>query len=456
MPWFRAALPVRMTRVALVAPAGSLRSMLVKVAEAGCVEIDAGTSEPGSQATAASGAAVLSASEPDLAALARRGRDDLIAGERQLRQHAAAAVPRNSAYGLAGWMPADRFDALGRALAEIGCAVAPMRRPRGTDAPTLMTVREGQQAASSLVATYGTVPYADISPGWLAFGSYVLMFGMMFGDVGDGLLLIAVAIAMRAAWPRWLSPLRRGWPFVAGAGVAAAGFGFAYGEFFGPTGVIPVAWLDPIARPIPLMVAGLAFGSVLLAGAYVLGVANRWREGGLPVALYAPSGLAGSALFLGIGVLAAGWYFRSVALLGVGGAVAAAALVVAFAGFLAAAGGGGYGTVQAFVEVFDLVVRLGSNVASFVRLAAFGLAHAALGLLVWDGTRALWHRGGFMVLLAIVVFGAGSVLAFALEGLVAAVQALRLEYYELFSRIFVSQGRPFRPWSLRIETEEAS
>lgn len=451
MPWFKAALPVRMTRVALVAPAGSLRSMLVEVAQAGCVEIDAGTADPSSQAAATSNAAVLSASEPDLEALARQGREDLIAGERQLRQYAAGAVPRHSAYGLAGWMPADQLDTLARTLAAIGCAVVPIRSPRGADVPTLMTVPAGRQAASSLVSTYGTVPYADISPAWLAFGSYVLMFGMMFGDVGDGLLLVAAAIAMRATWPRWLAAFRNAWPFVAGAGVAAVGFGFAYGEFFGPTGVIPVVWLDPIARPIPLLVAGLAFGTVLLAGAYVLGVANRWREGGLPVALCAPSGIAGSALFLGTGVLAAGWYFHSGTLLGVGVVVGAAALVVAFTGFLAVAGGGGYGTIQASVEVFDLVVRLGSNIASFARLAAFGLAHAALGLLVWEGTQALWHRGGFMVPLAAALFLAGTALAFALEGLVAAVQALRLEYYELFSRIFVTQGRPFRPWYLRIE-----
>jgi hypothetical protein len=101
---------------------------------------------------------------------------------------------------------------------------------------------------------------------------------------------------------------------------------------------------------------------------------------------------------------------------------------------------------QAVVEVFDLVVRLGSNVVSFTRLAAFGLTHAALGLLVWEGTRALWHRGGLLAAAAVLVFAAGTALAFSLEALVAAIQALRLEYYELFSRVFVTKGRPFRPW----------
>ncbi len=305
------------------------------------------------------------------------------------------------------------------------------------------------------MATYGVVPYADVNPAWLAWVSYVLMFGMMFGDVGDGLLLIAAAIAMRSRVPRRAARYRGAWPFVAGAGAAATLFGFAYGEFFGPTGVIPTLWLDPIARPIPLLVAGLGAGAALLAGAYALGVVNRWREGGWRAALYAPSGIAGSALFLGIGVLAAGWYIHLLPALVAGAALAAVALLLAFAGFLADAGGGGYGLMQACVEVFDLVVRLGSNVASFARLAAFGLAHAALGLLVWEGTRALWHRGGIMAVLSVVLIVTGTALAFALEGLVAAVQALRLEYYELFSRIFLTQGRKFRPWRLSIDDDDA-
>lgn len=129
-----------------------------------------------------------------------------------------------------------------------------------------------------------------------------------------------------------------------------------------------------------------------------------------------------------------------------GGLLALAGLGLAFAGFLAEAGRGGTAVTQATVELFDLVVRLGSNVVSFTRLAAFGLTHAALGMLVWDGARALWDRGGLFAAGSVLVFAAGTALAFSLEALVAAIQALRLEYYELFSRVFVAQGDPFRPW----------
>jgi V/A-type H+-transporting ATPase subunit I len=55
---------------------------------------------------------------------------------------------------------------------------------------------------------------------------------------------------------------------------------------------------------------------------------------------------------------------------------------------------------------------------------------------------------------AVVVFVIGNVVAFALEALVAGVQALRLEFYELFSRIFVGAGRPFTPWRIPLTQPE--
>jgi V/A-type H+-transporting ATPase subunit I len=433
-----------MARIALVAPSGSLRDMLVAVAAAGTVEIDTELASGAGADQAGTAAAVLAATAPDTGALASEGRQDLLAGESQLRHYADCAVRRHGAAALAGWTPADQVGALSAVLTSVGA-----------EPPTLVTGSAGRQALNPLVSTYGTVPYPDMNPVWLAWAAYVLMFGMMFGDVGHGLLLITAAIALRAGWPASVRRYRGAWPFVAGAGLTATAFGLAYGEFFGPTGVVPALWLNPIARPVPLLAAGLGFGAVLLAGAYTLGVVNRWREGGWRTAFYAPSGVAGSALFLGAGLLALGWYRQAGLLVVAGSALAAAALFVAFAGFLATAGGGGYGVLQAAVEVVDLVVRLGSNIASFARLAAFGLAHAALGLLVWDGTRALWHRGGIMVVVAAALLIAGNALAFALEGLVAAVQAIRLEYYELFSRVFVAEGRAFRPWRLRIDSGEA-
>jgi len=121
-------------------------------------------------------------------------------------------------------------------------------------------------------------------------------------------------------------------------------------------------------------------------------------------------------------------------------------------GFFLEAGRGPAAVAQASVEVVDAVVRVAANAVSFARLAAFGLMHGALTAIVYDGAVALW--GGALTLAAIVLFVVGNAAAFTLEALVAGVQALRLEYYELFSRIFAGEGRPFSPWSIPLATKE--
>ena len=415
MSWRDGLAPVRMQRIALVAPVTELPAMLERVGDAAVVEL-----EPPEV-------------EPDRAA--------------ELQRRVTQATTRGPVGAVAGWVPAPALPELTDRLARLGAAAVPLAPPRGTQPPTLLERQRRARAFDPLVQGYATVPYADVDPTLLAGLAYVAMFGMMFGDLGHGLLILVAAWLVRSGRVRRLTTIQRIWPFLAGAGVAAAGFGILYGEFFGPTGLIPVLWLAPLEDPVPLLVAAVAVGALLLAGAYVLGTVNRVREGGWIYALYARSGIAGSLLFLALGTLAAGIYLAADVLVMLGVAVASVAAVLAFVGLLAAAGGGAAGAVQAVVELFDLVVRVGSNLVSFARLAAFGLTHAALSAVVWQGTTAVWGPG-LSAVAAIVLFLVGNAVALTLEALVAGIQALRLEYYELFSRVFDTEGRPFRPWVL--------
>ncbi|GGR83968.1 hypothetical protein GCM10010269_23870 [Streptomyces humidus] len=465
------AVPVRMRRVALMAPESALRESLVRVAEAGCVEIDLpGDGGPDVRGPAAARLQrlrtepvrpALSAAPPELDALEREGRADLLAGEAQLEERLGSAVRHGEVAALAGWCPEAEVAATAARLAGAGAALVPLRSPRGVDPPTLLAgagsaspARPGSTVRRSftpLVSTYGTVPYADLDPTVAAGIVYVVMFGLMFGDAGHGLLLVGLALLLRAGRPRRAAALRPLWPFVAAAGLAATLAGVAYGEFFGPTGVLPVLWLSPLEEPMRLLACAVGLGAVLLAAAYGAGIANRWREGGFAAALYATTGIAGATLYLGLAVVA-GYVWLGGAAYGVAGAViVGVGLSLAGARLYATTTGGPGGAVQTGVQLFDVVVRIGSNVVSFARLAAFGLTHAALGAIVWDGTTALAGRGPAGVAAASLVFLVGNALTFALEALVAGVQALRLEFYELFSRLFVGEGRPFRPWRLPVE-----
>ena len=466
MRWRDAVAPVPMRRVALLAPRESLRDLLVTVADAGTVGLDDVATAVESRGRGPASElllrlhpdpatpAVVAAEAPDLERCRQDGRLDLVAGEAQIEQRSAQSLVRGSVAGLVGWMPARDLDGLAARVAGVGGAVVPLPRPPGVQPPTLMTTSGASHELAPLVETYATVPYADVNPTVVAGLAYVLMFGMMFADVGHGALLLLVAVAVRLQWWSRLARLRPVWLFLAGAGLASMVFGALYGEFFGPTGVVPVLWLEPLENPVELLGAGVAVGALLLAGAYALGSVNRFREGGWRATVYAPSGLAGAALFLGLGGVAVGVYLDSGWVAALGAAVALAGVATAYTGLLAASGGGAAGAAEAGVGLFDLVLRLGSNLVSFARLAAFGLTHAALGAVVWQATVGLWPQGGIGAVGAVLLFLLGNAVTFALEGLVAGIQALRLEYYELFSRVFDTEGWPFRPWHVPLDTSE--
>ncbi|MFI7063592.1 V-type ATPase 116kDa subunit family protein [Kribbella sp. NPDC050124] len=438
MSWRDAVRPVRMQRVALVVPVDRIRELLDQLSSAGLVELDPVRSDV------------------ELAVVADR-QPEWSAREAELQRRTAQAVEHGPVTALLGWTPAGALSELTDAVNPVGGSVVPLPSPPGVQPPTLLRQQGRGRSFELIVQTYTTVPYADVDPSLVAGIAYVAMFGMMFGDVGHGLLLLLGALLVRSGRVARLAKLRPVWPFLAGAAAASLVFGFLYGEMFGPTGLVPVLWLSPVEDVTTLLLTALGVGAGLLGAAYGLGIVNRFREGGSGYALYARTGVAGSMLFLALAGIVGGAYFGIGGLLIAAVLLAIAGLVLTFTGLLAGSGGGAGGVLQASVELFDVVVRLGSNLVSFARLAAFGLTHAALAGIVWLGTVALWDSGSLSGRLgAGLVLVVGTTVAFTLEALVAGIQALRLEYYELFSRVFETDGRPFRPWRLPAEDLEVT
>lgn len=459
------ALPLRMRRVAVVAPRSRVREVLVTLADLGAIDL-AGPLGAGegpalealrrlerSDTAAAAATPTLAPRAPDLEQLERSGARELLAGEVELDRRRASGVEHGSFALFVGWAPEIELERVRRRLEALNASLAPLPAPRRQDPPTLLAPARAADPFRPLLDTYGAVPYADIDPTPFVAVTYCLMFGMMFGDVGDGLVLLAAALALRASRTPRLAALRRVWPMLAACAGAAILFGALYGELFGPTHVLPTIWLSPLHDPERLIAAGVIVGAALLCLGHVLGIVNRWREGGARLALTSGSGIAGLLLLLAGGMLTAGVLAGSMAALIAGGALLLAALVALVAGLAADAGRGAAAAGEVLVGSLETLQRTFSNVLSFSRLAAFGLVHAALGAVVLKAAEGLWGAP-LGDLAAAAAFVLGSSLAFGLEGLVAGVQALRLEYYELFSRVFSREGRPFKPWRLSLLTNE--
>jgi V/A-type H+-transporting ATPase subunit I len=461
MPWRSSVETVPMSRVAVIGPSDRLRALLVELADAGVAELE--TSEEGYESEvsealrrlravgAAEPEALLAAAPRSATELEAERRSDLLAGEVELQRRSAAAAMRGSFAVAVGWCPKSELDGLRSRLEPLGGGVVELARQPFVEPPTMLRTPRAAKGFQPLVEIYGTVRYADIDPTPFTAISFVLMFGMMFADVGHGLLLAAAGLFIRFSSNRRLASVKKSWVLPFAAGLVAAAFGFAYGEFFGPTGLVPVLWLRPLQNPIQLLVVGILVGAVLLAVSYAIGTVNRWREGDLRKALLSGSGVAGSLMFAGVGCIALSVWVHSMPVLIIAVVPVLIGLGLLFTGFLIEAGSGGTAVFEAIVESFNTVIRLGANSISFARLAAFGMVHAAIGSLVWGACQGLVGAGLWFA--AVPVFLVGNAAGFTLELVVAGIQALRLEYYELFSRIYSGEGRPFKPWHLKVVKE---
>ena len=95
--------------------------------------------------------------------------------------------------------------------------------------------------------------------------------------------------------------------------------------------------------------------------------------------------------------------------------------------------------ISGFFEMFVTMLEFLANTVSFLRVGGFVLAHAGMMSVVM--TLANMTSGaGYVVVLIL-----GNIFVICLEGLLVSIQALRLNYYELFSRFYEADGEPFAP-----------
>ena len=268
----------------------------------------------------------------------------------------------------------------------------------------------------------GTPAATEADPSPLLALLAPLLFGYMFGDVGQGLLLVAVGVALQRRWPllRLLIP----------NGLSAMAFGWVFGSVFGQDGWIAPLWVNPVEHPLPVLQAPLAAGVVMLLLGFVLnalqaawsGELRRWVQ------------VEAAVLVIYVSLVA------TVFLPAARYAVAGAALWF-FIGSLVNASGRFWTSLAAAIgTLIESILQLLLNTISFVRVGAFALAHAGLSLAFTVMATTVDNP-----LFGVLILLLGNLIVILLEGLVVSVQTTRLILFEFFIRFLRGTGRTFRP-----------
>ena len=376
-------------------------------------------------------------------------------------------------------MPADEVALLRRRLRDLvgqRCVIqtADAADMPEAEIPVLLRHPRLLRPFQMLVSAYGLPGYRDLEPTLFVAVTFLGMFGMMFGDIGHGgvLVLAGVLAAVYGRTPK----MRDGGVLLVAAGAASVVFGFVYGECFGVEIEGLALWHSPLDPEGATTFIGVSIGigvGVITLG-LVLNIINRFRRGDWLGGLLDHTGVVGGifywasvAMFLRWGVQKRSDLNWVLALL-IAGALVALLVREPLLHALyhrrdeveaeaEAEGKAGYRPglaetiMESFIHVFETVLTYLSNTISFVRLAAYAMSHAALlaaTFLMAREVSRLVGGGGLGSTMGVLVIILGNILTILLEGIIASVQAIRLQYYEFFGKFFSGSGRAFRPFRL--------
>lgn len=339
-----------------------------------------------------------------------------------------------------GWVPKAGLAALNEALETHfhGRYLSDIRYPDRLDAakvPSLVAYPVWLRPFVPLVRSYGLPRYGEFDPTLPFALGYLLLFGAMFGDVGHGAVIVLLFLALGRA----LKKLR--WVGVA-AGLSSMLFGALYGSVFGYEDLLPPLWLSPMHNPTQLLTVAVGLGASFIVLTLLASIYNQMNRGHFASALGAANGFAGLLFYLG--ALAGGASLGGFVDWGLPAALSALAGLAGVAVYTGMETRSPWGErlMVTAIETLETGINLFANTLSFMRVAAFSLNHVALALAVFALADGLGQVGHGITLLL------GNAIIIVLEGGIVAIQAIRLMYYEGFSRFFSGDGVEFMPLRL--------
>lgn len=365
-----------------------------------------------------------------------------------VRQYAAHS---NESFYLLGWVPEERLDEFDRSVSEWKDANSVLVFEDadalvGYTPPTRLRNPKVFRPFESFAAMYGLPAYNEIDPTPLMAVVYPLIFGVMFGDIGHGLLLAAIGALMWRLKKMWLGKV------LLYCSVFSVGFGFVYGSIFGNEHLLRGFKVLESSETTQLMMTVTIYaGAGLVALAIIMNVLNGVRQKNMEKIFFGTNSIVGLFLYAGI-------VFTVLPFLGFGRSplpmpvlllfIALPLVLVFFREPLSQwaerkkvhleGGAGNFFLSNAF-EMLEILLSFVTNTISFMRVGAYAVSHASMMTVVYTLAQAADGSHNILVLIL------GNVIVAGIEALLVGIQVLRLQFYEIFGRFYSGAGRPFAP-----------
>jgi V/A-type H+-transporting ATPase subunit I len=360
---------------------------------------------------------------------------------------------------LTGWIPADKEDSVRPVLDQLETvkyafddASDPEVLPHSP--PVQLTNKKLWKPFEYFVHVYGFPSYNEMDPTIVIALTFTVFFGVMFADLGQGL---CVALGGLYLWKKKHSELGA---VMVPCGIASAIVGTAFGSVFGVEDALNPFYQTVFGlktKPISVMeqtsdvvAVSIGLGMVMVLVAIFTNIVACLKRGQYTNGLFGPNGVAGFVFYASVvfgfgGEILNKWHIVSPAFI-----VCCIVLPLVLMMFRDVLGGLMEGKedwkpeswveliMQSFFEVFEFVLSYATNTISFCRIGAYVLVHAGMMMVIFT----LAGNNGIISVLIIIL---GNIFVIALEGLLSGIQALRLEFYEMFSRFYDGSGRPYKP-----------
>lgn len=371
----------------------------------------------------------------------------------------------NSVFILSGWIPesqkeeitkqistvSNKFMTVFKDIDEIGKSVMP---------PTKLKNHRWFQPFESLVKMYGTPSYNELDPTVFLSITYLIMFGAMFGDVGQGLIFVLVGYILSKKQKESVFG-----PIAMRLGISSTIFGFLFGSFFGNEEWIPHIVrnvfgsesfaarliIHPMENMNLILISAVVFGVILILFGFGYSMINCLKVSNIKDGLFGRNGLAGLIFYIALLLIV---YDIAVAPIIIPKVILIACIIISMAVMVIREPlantiqnklplyheeiSSYY--VESGFDILETILSLASNTISFIRVGAFALNH--VGLFLAFKTMADMANGGITGIIIMII---GNIIIIGLEGLIVFIQGLRLQYYELFGKYFRGEGIEFTP-----------